>query len=144
MLQDAPSSIKLARGHLNSFIAVKSGYPFAIDDGIKISLPEIITYKHVLLVGAYIGSSIIQLQDGWVTFGGTTEIFSTKTGGEVQEQEKPKLLYCHWTHISRFLAAWCIFLFYFSFPFLMLDGARLRQYQLKFRDVIHDCFRSQL
>jgi hypothetical protein len=48
MLQDAPSSIKLARGHLNSFIAVKSGYPFAIDDGIKISLPEIITYKHVL------------------------------------------------------------------------------------------------
>ena len=67
---------------VNSFIAVKSGYPFAIDDGIKISLPEIITYKHVLLVGAYIGSSIIQLQDGWVTFGGTTEIFSTKTGGE--------------------------------------------------------------
>ena len=88
---------------LNSFIAVKSGYPFAIDDGIKISLPEIITYKHVR---AYIGSSIIQLQDGWVTFGGTTEIFSTKTGGEVQEkQEKSKLLYCHWTHISRFLAA---------------------------------------
>ena len=31
---------------LNSFIAVKSGYPLAIDDGIKISLPEIITYKH--------------------------------------------------------------------------------------------------
>ena len=104
MLQDAPSSIKLARGHLNSFIAVKSGYPFAIDDGIKISLPEIITYKHVLRARAYIGSSIIQLQDGWVTFGGTTT-FSTKTGGEVQEQEKSKLLYCHWTHISRFLAA---------------------------------------
>ena len=89
--------------YLNSFIAVKSGYPFAIDDGIKISLPEIITYKHVR---AYIGSSIIQLQDGWVTFGGTTEIFSTKTGGEVQEkQEKSKLLYCQWTHISRFLGA---------------------------------------
>ena len=54
MLQDAPSSIKLARGHLNSFIAVKSGYPFAIDDGIKISLPEIITYKHVLRARACI------------------------------------------------------------------------------------------
>ena len=90
---------------VNSFIAVKSGYPFAIDDGIKISLPEIITYKHVLRARAYIGSSIIQLQDGWVTFGGTTEIFSTKTRGEVQEEEKSRLLYCHWTHISRFLAA---------------------------------------
>ena len=77
MLQDAPSSIKLARGHLNSFIAVKSGYPFAIDDGIKISLPEIITYTHTY--NAYIGSSIIQLQDGWVTFGGPT--FSTKQEG---------------------------------------------------------------
>jgi hypothetical protein len=38
----------------NSFIAVKSGYPFAIDDGIKISLPEIITYKHVLRARACI------------------------------------------------------------------------------------------
>ena len=58
-----------------------------------------------LCYAAYIGSSIIQLQDGWVTFGGTTEIFSTKTRGEVQEEEKSRLLYCHWTHISRFLAA---------------------------------------
>ena len=65
---------------LNSFIAVKSGYPLAIDDGIKISLPEIITYKQTR-THAYIGSSIIQLQDGWVTFGGPT-IFFYKTGGE--------------------------------------------------------------
>jgi hypothetical protein len=47
-----------------------------------------------------------------VTFGGTTT-FSTKTGGEVQEQEKSKLLYCHWTHISRFLAAHIFVLFFF-------------------------------
>ena len=121
MLQDAPSSIKLARGHLNSFIAVKSGYPFAIDDGIKISLPEIITYKHVLRARAYIGSSIIQLQDGWVTFGGTTT-FSTKNrrGGAGTGKIQAALLPLD-TYLTFFGGVAHIFVLFF-FPVCNVEG----------------------
>ena len=91
-----------------------------------------------LCYAAYIGSTIIQLQDGWVTFGGNDDFFyQNKRGGAGTGKTQASLLPLD-TYLTFFGGVVHIFVLFF-FPvckcrgsFTLHDGARLRKYKLKF------------